>query len=71
MDTEDGLAGILHQSFEFSERRTFLGKEFWNSQAEREDCERFDHCGQFRAKRDTLAIIYFFSLKDTEGRVRG
>lgn len=71
MDTEDEMTGILQLSPEFSDRRTFLGKEkFWNSQAEREDCEKFDHCSHFRAKRDTWAFIYFFPLKDPERRVR-
>lgn len=72
MDTEDCLTGILQLCPEFSDKRAFLGKEkFWNLQAKREDCERFDHCSHFRAKRDTLAVIYFFPLNDPERKVGG
>lgn len=71
MDTKDALAGFLQLSPEFSDRSSFLGKEkFSNSQAEREDSGKFDHCSQFRSKSDTLATIYF-PLKDPEKRVRG
>lgn len=67
MDTKGGLTGILQLPPEFSDTGTFLGNEkFSNSQAfEREDCERFEHCSQFRA------VIYFFPSKVPERRVRG
>lgn len=63
MDTKGGLTGILQLSPKCSERRIFLGKDkFWNSQAKREGCERFDHCcqgAQFRAETHGLLFTSF------------